>query len=147
PSLCLLLVACAALLWRAPLPPLMVATFPGALVILDANRHAVCLGDCSGKSAARFFSYNGVKASPANAKNFKVTVSGPWTTVESVSPATSILVGWPGADWQPPDTIPPKLAAVVILRKKEPSTGKRATASLYFHAWEIASESHADWLV
>jgi len=67
--------------------------------------------------------------------------------VESVSPATSILVGWPGADWQPPDTIPPKLAAVVILRKKEPSTGKRATASLYFHAWEIASESHADWLV
>jgi len=146
-SLCLLLAAAAALLWRAPLPPLTVATFPGALVIIDANRHSVCLGDCSGKSAARFLSYNGVKISSANQENFKVRVSGAWTTVESVSPPASVLVGWPAADWQPPETIPAKLAALVILGKGEPSAGKKATASMYWHAWKIARENHADWLV
>src|SRR5262249_25693147 len=97
PSLCLMLVSCAALLWRAPLPPLTIATFPGALVVVDANRQAVCLGNCADKSVARFLSYNGVKVSPANARNFKIKASGLWTTVESVLPSTSILVGSPAA--------------------------------------------------
>ena len=146
-SLSLLLVAFVALLWRAPLPPLTVAAFPGAIVIIDAHRQAICLGDCSGKSLARFLSYNGVKPGPGKANNFKVRASGVWTTVESASPPASILVGSPGLRWQPPDTIPPRLAALVILREDEQAARNRSASDLYGAAWDFARENHADWLV
>ncbi len=117
--LCLLVVAFVGLLWRAPLPPLTVATFPGAVVIIDADRRAVCLGDCSGKSVLRFLSYHGVKPLPGTGSNFKIQVSGMWTTVESVSPPASILVGSLRSRWQPPEAPPQRLAAVLILRPRK----------------------------
>jgi competence protein ComEC len=110
---CLFLGAAGALLKPAPLPPLMVAVFPEAVVVVNHNRDAVCVGECGHKAVRRFLAYHGIKAQQTAYGALKVSSRGPFMVINSSVPAVTLVLVRPGAGQ--PENQPVLPAAQVVI--------------------------------
>lgn len=127
---CFFLGAAAALLKPAPLPPLMVAVFPQAVVVVNQSRDAVCVGDCARKTVGRFLAYHGIKGQQAGYGALKVSRRGQFTVIDSSVPAVTLVVADPSAG-QPEDhrVLPAAQAVIVTGNISQPAEGQSRARS------------------
>ncbi|HEY9870602.1 MAG TPA: ComEC/Rec2 family competence protein [Candidatus Obscuribacterales bacterium] len=111
---CLFLGAAGALLKPAPLPPLMVAVFSQAVVVVNQNRDAVCVGDSGHKAVRRFLAYHGIKAQQAGYGSLGVRSCGSIRVIDSSVPAVSLVLASPGAGQPENHQVLPAAQAVIV---------------------------------